>query len=133
MIGIKNFGLGALLLALFTIATLGSQAVTASTINLNSPAWLGSLKLDTTQLNSVKTAIEKALTAPIDAEQQCGEVRMDCVVRAAREWVYQGDTYREIVIYLHTKGQASKTISQENGKWPSIATGQHAKVDTKKK
>ena len=133
MVYIKKLGVGAMSFVLIAIAALGSQGVAASTINLNAPAWLGSLELNSNQLNSVKKAIEKALTAPIDVEQQCGEVRLDCVVRAAREWVYQGDKYREIVIYLHTIGQASKTISQENGKWPRIATGQQAKAETKKK
>ena len=69
----------------------------------------------------LKKAFEKALSAPIDSEQQCGEVRSDCIVRAAREWKVEGDTYREIVINIHTIGHASRAVGQSKGKWPAIA------------
>jgi len=82
---------------------------------------LGSLKLDKKQLEAIKTAFEKALNAPIDAEEQCGEVRLDCVVRSAREWKVDGDTYREVVVNIHTVGHASRAVGQTNGKWPTVA------------
>ena len=93
----------------------------AAKVNLNGPEWLGHLKLEKSQLESIKTAFEKALNAPIDAEQQCGEARSDCIVRAAREWKVEGDTYREIVINIHTIGHASRAVGQNNGKWPAVA------------
>lgn len=105
-------------LALFAAAT--SQAVADSSIKLNSSSWLGNLNLDTELVKSARKAVEKALDAPIDAEQQCGEVRGDCVVRAAREWMVGGDRFRELVIYVHTVGQASGVVGQMNGKWPAI-------------
>ena len=106
---------GAALLAL----TMGSAS--AATIKLSSPEWLGSLGLEKKQLDKIADAAEKALTAPVDAEQQCGAVRQDCEVRAAREWEFNGNKYREIVIYIHTKGHAMRTVKQQNGKWPSFA------------
>lgn len=105
-------------LALVVAST--SQAVAADTVKLNSSSWLGHLNLDTELVKSARKAVEKALDAPIDAEQQCGEVRGDCVVRAAREWTVEGDRFREVIIYIHMVGQASNVIGQVNGKWPSI-------------
>lgn len=93
----------------------------ANSVNLNSGDWLGHLKLEKNQLSSIKTAFEKALNSPIDAEQQCGAVRSDCIVRAAREWKVDGEVYREMVINIHTIGHASRAVGQEKGKWPSIA------------
>ena len=93
----------------------------AATVNLNGGSWLGHLKLDKKQLSSIKTAFEKALNSPVDAEQQCGQVRLDCVVRAAREWKVDGEVYREMVINLHTIGHASRAVGQDKGKWPKIA------------
>ncbi len=98
-------------------------ALQASTVNINSPEWLGNLKLDKDQLTAIKEAITEALEAPIDQEIQCAKVRGDCVVRAAREWTFQGDRFREIVVYLHTKGHASQTVAQTRGRWPTIVTG----------
>ena len=95
----------------------------AATVNINTPEWLGNLKLDKDQLTAIKKAITEALEAPIDQEIQCAKVRGDCVVRAAREWTFQGDRFREIVVYLHTKGHASQTVAQTNGRWPTIVTG----------
>ena len=112
------------LIGLFLISIVSlffSAQISAATINLNSSEWLGSLKLDQKQLNSVKTAFEKALNAPIDAEQQCGAVRSDCIVRAAREWKVDGDTYREMVIHIHTVGHASRAVGKVKGKWPAVA------------
>ncbi len=108
-------------------------AVSAATVNINAPEWLGNLKLDKAQLSNIKKAVKEALDAPIDQEIQCAEVRGDCVVRAAREWTYQGDRFREIVVYLHTKGHASKTIAQTKGRWPTIITGFEEKKKKKKK
>lgn len=107
------------LLVTFSLAI--SVNASAKAINLNSNAWLGTLKLDKKQLKSIKTAVEKSFTAPIDAVQQCGKVRSDCVVRAVREWSFQGTTYREIVVHLHTIGHTSRTVAKEKGKWPSVA------------
>lgn len=107
---------------LISIASLFFSAqAAAATVNLNSNEWLGALKLDKNQLSTIKSAFEKALNAPIDAEQQCGAVRLDCVVRAAREWKVDGDTYREMVIHIHTIGHASRAVGQEKGKWPAVA------------
>jgi len=99
---------------------IGPSIAMANVVNINSPEWLGSLKLDQTQLNNIKEAVEKALASSIDAEQQCGKVRLDCVVRAAREWQVDGDRYREIVINIHTVGHASRPIHQNKGTWPKI-------------
>ena len=92
-----------------------------STIHLNSTDWLGSLKLDKKQLEAIRTAVEKALTAPIDDGQQCGKVYLDCVARAAREWTVDGNKYREIVVNIHTVGHSSRAVGQTNGKWPTVA------------
>ncbi len=83
--------------------------------------WLSHLQLNDKQLTSIKEAVEKALDAPIDAEQECGAVRLDCVVRAAREWQIEGTKYREIVVDLHTIGHSSRSVHQVNGKWPAVA------------
>ncbi len=104
------------------LAMTTSQALLADDVVLNSPQWLGSLNLDDKQLVGVKKAVEAALEAPIDAEQDCAEVRMDCVVRAAREWQVGSDTYREIVINLHATGHTSHAIGMVGGKWPPIKT-----------
>ena len=112
---------------LLTAFILGSSligtsmtAANASTVNLNTPQWLGSLKLDSKLMAPITKAVEKALTAPIDSLQQCGASRQDCEVRAAREWNVDGETYREIVINIHNVGHASSTVSQNKGKWPAI-------------
>lgn len=102
-------------------STFFSGQLFAAKVNLNGSQWLGHLKLEKNQLSSIKKAFEKALSAPIDSEQQCGEVRSDCIVRAAREWKVEGDTYREIVINIHTIGHASRAVGQSKGKWPAIA------------
>ena len=94
----------------------------AAAINLSAPNVLGELKLDNAQLKAIKKAVEEALNNPIDAEAQCGEVRGDCVVRTAREWSYEGVTYREVVINIHTVGHASITAEKTGGKWPDIKT-----------
>ncbi|MDH5546570.1 MAG: hypothetical protein OEZ43_13325 [Gammaproteobacteria bacterium] len=110
-------------LAIATLATLAIAAqASANTINLNSAEWLGHLKLEGKQLKEIKSAVEKALDSPIDQEQQCGDVRLDCVVRAAREWEFEGDKFREIVIHIHTIGHASRAVQQVKGKWPAVAT-----------
>ncbi|HFE39513.1 MAG TPA: hypothetical protein ENK06_14050 [Gammaproteobacteria bacterium] len=114
-----------LLTVLFIIATtffISGQAMAVQSVNLNGPQWLGHLKLDKKQLKAIKTAFEKALNSPIDAEQQCGKVRLDCVVRAAREWKVDGEIYREMVINLHTIGHASRAVGQSKGKWPKIVS-----------
>jgi len=112
--------LALIILSASLMAVSAGQAMAASAINLNSSEWLGSLKLDSKQLNSIKKAVESALKAPVDAEQQCGTVRSDCVVRAAREWKVEGDTFREIVIHIHTVGHASRAVASNKGKWPSV-------------
>jgi hypothetical protein len=99
---------------------LGISSASASTININSQQWLGTLKLDKAELKTIKKAVKKALNSPIDHTLQCGAVRQDCEVRAAREWKFEGDTYREIVIDLHTRGHASSTVSKTGGKWPKV-------------
>ncbi len=118
----------------FLCALLALPALaTAATININTPEWVGNFNLDKTQLEAIKKAVTKALDAPIDQEIQCAKVRGDCVVRAAREWTFQGDRFREIVVYLHTKGHASRTVAQTNGRWPTIVTGFEPKADEKNK
>lgn|GEM_PF-1114191 len=107
----------------FLLIGLVPLVSTAATININSPEWLGHLKLNKKQLMHIKKAVTKALHSPIDNEIECGEIRMDCVVRTAREWAYQGNRYREIVVNLHTIGHASRTVGQTSGRWPTIITG----------
>ncbi len=114
--------LSAVVLIVAATFIFSGQVVAAKSVNLNSSIWLGHLKLDKKQLGAIKTAFEKALTSPIDAEQQCGEVRIDCVVRAAREWKVDGEVYREMVINLHTIGHASRAVGQSKGKWPKVVS-----------
>jgi hypothetical protein len=111
----------ALTCVFFLVASSHASAA-ANSINLSDPTWLGTLDLKQGQLKKIKKAVEKAFKAPIDAEQQCGEVRLDCVVRAAREWKVDGNTYREIVIHIHTVGHASHAVGAEGGKWPKVVT-----------
>lgn len=109
------------ILATVGMFIISGQSMAASTIKLNSAEWLGHLNLDKKQLKDIQKAVEKALDAPVDAEQQCGKVRLDCVVRAAREWEYDGSKFREIVINIHTVGHASRAVEQVKGKWPAVA------------
>lgn len=106
-------------IAALLLAFAGS-AFAGPAINLSSPQWLGSLKLSSADMKNIRKAVVKALDAPIDAEQQCGEARGDCVVRAAREWRVGKETYREVVIAIHTIGHTSHAIGQKGGKWPDI-------------
>jgi len=114
--------LSAAVLIIATTFILSGQAMAAKSVNLNSSSWLGQLKLDKKQMGAITTAFKKALTSPIDAEQQCGEVRSDCIVRAAREWKVDGEVYREMVINIHTIGHASRAVGQNKGKWPKIVS-----------
>ncbi len=117
-----------LFLATTVSSSISGQAMAATNpapansnvINLSSQAWLGNFKLDQKQLASVKAAVERAMEAPIDVEQQCGDETGLCVVRSAREWIYEGVKYRKIIIYLHTIGDASGAARQINGKWTEI-------------
>jgi hypothetical protein len=118
---------------LFTVSLLYGQAVLANTIVLNSPTVLGGLDLSGDQLKKIKAAVEKAMTTSIDNEIQCGEVRLDCVVRAARQWTYEGTTYREIVVNIHTVGHASITVEKPSGQpWSAIAINGAEKKHAKK-
>lgn len=107
-----------LLLAL--LFSLGTTQALAATVTLNSPQVLGALKLNNSQLKAIKSAMQKAMNGAVDDSQQCGKVRLDCVVRAASEWKYKGEVFREIVINLHATGDASVTVSKVKGKWPTI-------------
>lgn len=98
-----------------------AHAADAAVIKLTAPEILGSLNLDKTRLTAIKTAIERALDGPIDAEQQCGAVQLDCVVRAARQWTVDNTKYRLIVVNLHTVGHANIPVPQVDGKWASIS------------
>jgi hypothetical protein len=118
---------------LCTIFLFYAQTTHANTIVLNSPAVLGGLDLSGDQLKKIKTAVEKAMTTSIDNEIQCGEVRLDCVVRAARQWTYEGSTFREIVINIHTVGHASITVEKPTGQsWSTIAVNGADKKHAKK-
>ncbi len=108
--------LSTVLLSLFIIG----PGYAANAININAPLWLGNLKLPKTQLQAIKKSVEKAMTSAIDAEQQCGDVYLDCIVRAAREWKVKNTKYREIVIHIHTVGHTSRSVSQTNGQWPKV-------------
>jgi hypothetical protein len=89
-------------------------------IVLQSPAWLGALNLDAGQLEAIRQAVESALTAPVDAEQQCGPENGLCVARTAREWAAGNARYREIVVNVHTVGHAQQTVKQIDGQWPEV-------------
>ncbi len=105
------------------LAFIALPAMAANVIKLNAPTVLGTLKLDAAQLGKIKKAINKSLSTDImDTEFQCGEERMDCVVRSVREWTYKGDRLREVVVNLHTIGNTSITVRQHKGKWPRIST-----------
>ena len=109
-------------LIFFVYMALSAVAANAETVNLKGLEWLGNLKLTDAELDAVKIAIQKSLEAPIDAEQHCGEHRMDCVVRSAREWTVDGERYREVVIDIHGRGHASQTVAQTGGQWPEITS-----------
>jgi len=109
--------LGGYSIVLFSLLVSQAQA---NSINLSDPAVLGDLKLSSNQLKAIQKAVLKAQKSAIDAEHQCGEVRLDCVVRAAREWKYQGVTYREIVVNVHMVGHASLTVEKIKGKWTKV-------------
>ncbi|MCG6968351.1 MAG: hypothetical protein LJE85_01160 [Gammaproteobacteria bacterium] len=105
----------------------------ANTIVLNSPTVLGDLNLSSAQLNKIKAAVEEAINSNIDNEFQCGEIRLDCVVRAARQWSYEGSTFREIVVNIHTVGHASFTVEKASGKpWSTIAVNGAGNKQVKK-
>lgn len=108
-------GLG---LGSFFLCTTAS-AIT-NEVNLNSRAWLGDLHLSDAQLTKIKGAVEQAFDAPIDEKFQCGKIRMDCEVRAARQWMIDGVPYRDIVIYIHTVGYSSRAVSKQGGSWPIV-------------
>ena len=118
----------------FTIFMFLPHIVYAAPINLNSPTIMGGLKLSNGQLIKIKDAVVKAMSGNIDAEIQCGEATLDCVVRAARQWSYEGSTFREIVVDIHTVGHASFTVEKATGQgWPSITVDGEGKQPEKKK
>ncbi len=108
--------IGAALTALLLIA----GAAHAGTINLKDPLWFGNFPQDKIDLEKIQKAVQQALTGPVDAEYQCGEVVLDCVARAVREWEYKGEKYREIVVNVHTVGHVSNTVRTQGGKWPKV-------------
>ena len=110
---LSGLGLG----SFFLCAAAGAMA---NEVNLNSRAWLGDLHLSDAQLTKIKGAVEQAFDAPIDATFQCGKIRMDCEVRAARQWAVDGVPYRDIVIYIHTVGYSSRAVSKKGGSWPTV-------------
>lgn len=121
----KDNYLGILLITFFL---LFSQQSFAAAVNLTAPTILGGLDLSQEQLKSIKEAVEKAMSGNVDAEFQCGEVKLDCVARAARQWTYEGNTFREIVVNIHTVGHASFTVEKPKGQaWPTIVTKNSAK------
>lgn len=121
--GISVIGkfLGVVLAGTCVLALSSNPAAAAGEQIKIKSQWLSHLQLDDKQLVAIKDAVEKALDAPIDAEQECGAVRMDCVVRAAREWQVDGNKYRDIVVDLHFVGHSVRAVGQVNGKWPAVA------------
>ncbi|MEJ2653443.1 MAG: hypothetical protein P8173_17150 [Gammaproteobacteria bacterium] len=77
-----------------------------------------SIELDPfdSQLTKIKGAVEQAF----DATFQCGKIRMDCEVRAARQWMINGVPYRDIVIYIQSVGSTSRAVSKQGGSWPTV-------------
>jgi hypothetical protein len=117
----------------FTVFLFHTQALLADTVVLNSSTVLGDLDLSSAQLKKIKAAVEKAINSTIDNEIQCGEVRLDCVVRAARQWSYEGSTFREIVVNIHTVGHASFTVEKPSGQpWTTIAVNAAGNKQVKK-
>ena len=107
--------------ALMAVALLyAGTAFAANTIKLKDPLWFGNFPQDKIDLKKIKKAVEQALTGPVDAEYQCGEVYLDCVARAVREWEYKGEKYREIVVNVHTVGHVARTVHTSGGKWPKV-------------
>jgi hypothetical protein len=111
---LSGLGLG----GFFLCAAAGAMAT--NEVNLNSRAWLGDLHLSDAQLTKIKGAVEQAFDAPIDETFQCGKIRMDCEVRAARQWKIDGIPYRDIVIYIQSVGNASRAVSKKGGSWPTV-------------
>lgn len=110
---LSGLGLG----SFFVCAAVGAMA---DEVNLSSLPWLGNLHLSDAQLTKIKGAVEKAFDAPIDETFQCGEIRMDCEVRTAREWMSDGVPYRDIVIYIQGVGSTSRAVSKKGGSWPTV-------------
>ena len=112
--------IGNIIILSYALFLVSIPQASAAAVNLSEPKILGSFKLGDPELKAIKKAVMEALKSPIDTEAECGEVRGDCVVRAAREWSYDGVTYREIVINIHTAGHASFTAEKVGGKWPDV-------------
>lgn len=109
----------ALLMSLSSFA-INAAEPPGNAIVLTSSQWLGPLNLDATRLEAIQKAVVKALDAPVDAEQQCGDETGLCTARAARDWAHEGTRYREIVVNVHMVGHASQTVKQAGGKWPEV-------------
>lgn len=107
-------------LALGSSFLCAAAGATADEVNLSSPAWLGNFHLPEAQLTVIKDGVEKAFEAPIDETFQCGKIRMDCEIRAARQWMIDGVPYRNIVIYIQSVGSASRAVSKKGGSWPTV-------------
>ncbi|NOY61794.1 MAG: hypothetical protein GXP10_01350 [Gammaproteobacteria bacterium] len=108
------------------VVALDEEVVAAdpgpNVVNLSSAGWLGGLNLSQEQLAAIKKAVEKSFVLKIDQIAPCSEDRLGCEVRAAREWVYDGERHRNIVVNVHTVGHASNTVYQINGEWPQVVT-----------
>lgn len=89
-------------------------------VNINSIHWLGPLKLHKKQLEAIKTAVEKALRAPIDKHEVCGDPPLGCFVRTALKWTDNGVRYREVIVYIHMVGNGGYTVHTVNGHWPEV-------------
>jgi len=124
---VNKLALRALFSGLLTITAIHASFAAeankgaSNQIDLNAPEWLGTYKLEKPRLTAIKTAVENALSAPIDAEQQCGDETGLCVVRTTREWVVNSDRFREVVINLHMIGHATRAVKQVSGQWPSVS------------
>ncbi|HKI81057.1 MAG TPA: hypothetical protein VKA04_05380 [Pseudodesulfovibrio sp.] len=95
-------------------------------LNINSTRWLGAFKLDKKQLQAIKQAVEEALHAPIDEHEVCGDPPLGCFVRTAMKWTDNGVRYREVIVYVHSKGNyyskdnGGWTVHTVDGKWPKV-------------
>ncbi len=102
------------------------DAQSGGEVNINSVRWLGPFKLDKKQLEAIRQAVEHALQAPIDEHEVCGDPPLGCFARTAMKWTDNGVDYREVVVYIHSKGNyyskdnGAWTIHTVNGQWPKV-------------
>lgn len=96
------------------------DAEVGDAVNINSMHWLGPLKLKQPRLEAIKAAVEKALRAPVDEHEDCGDPPLGCFARTALKWTDNGVRYREVIVYVHMVGNGGSTVHTVDGHWPKV-------------